>query len=89
VADDGFFLVWSVPDATVVRECYPVAATDLGEPFLVGGVVTEVVAVAFNGQSGESQDFWKPQPEVAVGEVDIQAARSKTTATSTASVVNS
>jgi hypothetical protein len=72
-----------------VRERNPTAPPDFGKPNFIGGVVAEVVLVAFDGEAVVSQDLGEAQSEVAVGEVDEgHAARSKTTASSIASTVS-
>lgn len=57
VPDDRVFLVRRVADATVVRERYPTAPTDFRQPVFVGRVVTEMIAVTFNGETGIGQDL--------------------------------
>lgn len=52
--------------------------------------MTEVIAVTLDGQARVPEDLTEAQSEIAVGEVDeAQAARSKTTAPSIASIVSS
>jgi hypothetical protein len=56
----------------------------------VRGVGSKVIAVTFHGQAGVFENPWELQSEVTVGEIDdAHAARSKRTASSTASVLSS
>ncbi len=68
----------------------PFTLADLRQPVLVGTVGREVIAVSLDGKPRALQDLRKGVAEVAIGEEDAcQAARSKTTASSTAAFVRS
>lgn len=55
------------------------------QPGLVRTIGSEVIAMPLDRQPGVSQDFRESDAEIAVGEEDrCHAARSKTTASSTA-----
>jgi hypothetical protein len=68
----------------------PLTLANLCQPLFVGTVGPEVIAVSLDGESRALQDLREGCAEVAIGEEDKrQAARSKTTASSIASIVTS
>jgi hypothetical protein len=90
VPDHRFSLIRRVANAAVVRERHPASRSLFCEPLFVRGVRSEVVAVTFDYEPCFFQDLRKTEAEVSVREVDhARAARSKTTASSTASRVSS
>ena len=90
MADHGRELVRLVADAAIVGQGDPSAPADLGQPLFVRALSPEVIAVVLNADASASQDLREEDAEVAICEEDKrQAARSKTTASSTASLVRS
>lgn len=68
-----------------MRERHPPTPADLGQPLFVRTVGWKVIGVALDGQTGPLQDVRERCADVAIGEEDKRhAARSKTTASSTA-----
>ena len=88
MGDDSGEFIRRVTDPAVVCEGYPTVPACHLQPLFICGVRTKVIAVAFDTESGLREYLGEAQPEVAIGEVDhTQAARSKTIASATASVV--
>lgn len=68
----------------------PLHSSPTREPLFVHCVGSEVIAMAFDCESGVLKDLRELQSEVAIGEIDdAHAARSKSTASSTAPMLNS
>ena len=83
MVDHRLAFVWGVADTTVMGERDPTPLADLCKPFLAGRIVDKMIGVPFNRQPGVLQDVRKPNPEIAIREIDkVQAARSYTAACS-------
>lgn len=83
--DDGGELVRFVTDVSIVSERNPSSPSDLFQPYRIGTVRWEMIAVPLHLQSRLLQDSRKYESEITVGEEGVaHAARSKTIASSTA-----
>jgi len=74
---DRVTLVRLVADALVVAQRDPAASADLCKPHIVGRIMSEVIDMAFDGQTTRLQNRTKLFAKIAVGEIAArQAARS-------------